>query len=711
MPEGAISQAGFTPLHITNISTFDLSTIDVLMFNESNNNGPSSEVNGRLSDIQAWVESGGVFLVHDRFVSDDSGDPQPNPFLLGATDFLVDRDMVDGADLDVIATSDTLVTDGPHGVIDNGTLDGGNYSNHGFALGDSLTTAPDGTENILSAGADPNHVASFSYQLGSGYIYYSTIPLDFYLSGDNNFNDIYAPNMLVYGHSLVQPEVDFYQVELPPLTFGGQLHLNTSIPGAGLGQPVSALDPMVRVYDAAGNLVATADNTELDNNVDLVYALPASTAAAQYFIEVLSSNLPMVEPTKGPYVLDVGLVESPPPAGITFNKTSIVTSEPDVTDTFTVVLDAEPSASVTLAISSSDDSEGLVAVAEQGSTLAQGPVEGIVLIFTPADWDTPQTVTVHGQDDDIADDDTMYTIVTGTPVGASEYQSLDPIDLSAVNLDDDAPGITVTPTEGLVTTEEIPGGTAAFTVVLDTKPSRDVVINVESSNTDEGTVSIASLTFTTVTDADDGWNRARSVTLTGQDDFIDDGNVAYTITLTPTGDAVYTELGPVTAAAVNIDNEDSPDTSELDFFEDGDITEYGSTGTDIAFSVNLGAARDGYYGLVGDNGGDWIYRKDAQVAQGDILSAWVCSDGEPTGRAYFGFGAKTKGKPSGQGTLSIVMAPNSNQLMLHAMPVGATRTSVSHLRIGRPTSGIAWRSNGRRTDTSLAAFTMAMGRT
>jgi hypothetical protein len=62
------------------------------------------------------------------------------------------------------------------------------------------------------------------------------------------------------------------------------------------------------------------------------------------------------------------------------------------------------------------------------------------------------------------------------------------------NADDDAAGITVTPVAGLGTTEA--GGTASFTVVLTSEPTADVVIPVASSDTTEGTVSAAKLTFT-----------------------------------------------------------------------------------------------------------------------------------------------------------------------------------------------------------------------
>src|SRR5262249_28781727 len=54
------------------------------------------------------------------------------------------------------------------------------------------------------------------------------------------------------------------------------------------------------------------------------------------------------------------------------------------------------------------------------------------------------------------------------------------------------------------------------------------------------------------------------------------------------------------------------------------------------------------------------YRSDAaaQVQAGDTLSVWVRFAGSANGRAYFGFGA------SSAGTLSLVAAPNTGQLIL-----------------------------------------------
>ena len=74
------------------------------------------------------------------------------------------------------------------------------------------------------------------------------------------------------------------------------------------------------------------------------------------------------------------------------------------------------------------------------------------------------------------------------------------------------------------------------------------------------------------------------------------------------------------------------------------------------------AAHDGNYGLDQYNGNDWIYRTDtgAQLHAGDTVSVWLQFSDSADGRAYFGFGA------SAAGALSLVAAPNTNQLILQS---------------------------------------------
>lgn len=207
-PEAPILQTGNTPVQITDISVFDFSTIDLLFINEESNGGLSGDMLGRIADIDAWVFGGGCLVVHDRFVGPD-GVPSSNPFLVGAPGILVTRDFSIDDDLDVVPP-DTLVTDGPHGTLNDTDLDGGTSSSHGWA---DATTLPGSATEILRIGTMLDRIAAFSYLYGSGVVYYSTIPLDFYLAGfgpdppRGNINTIYAPNVIEYVGSLKQGAV------------------------------------------------------------------------------------------------------------------------------------------------------------------------------------------------------------------------------------------------------------------------------------------------------------------------------------------------------------------------------------------------------------------------------------------------------------------------------------------------------------------------
>ncbi len=110
--------------------------------------------------------------------------------------------------------------------------------------------------------------------------------------------------------------------------------------------------------------------------------------------------------------------------------------------TISVVLnDPQPTADVTISVSSTNTSEGAVSTNQ--------------LVFTSVNYTTPQDITVTGQPDDIDDGDIAYQIqfvVTSTDTEYDGY-ALGNIDLT--NTDDDTAGVTVTPISGLVSTEAL----------------------------------------------------------------------------------------------------------------------------------------------------------------------------------------------------------------------------------------------------------------
>src|SRR5580765_2118525 len=213
------------------------------------------------------------------------------------------------------------------------------------------------------------------------------------------------------------------------------------------------------------------------------------------------------------------------------------TTEAGGTASFTVVLDSQPTADVVIPVASSDATEGVASATS--------------LTFTAADWNVAQTVTVTGVDDLVDDGDIAYSVTLGAPTSADPiYTVIDPADVSVTNADNDGAGITVTPVAGLGTTEA--GGTASFNLVLDSQPTANVVIPVASSDTTEGTVPAANLTFTAA-----DWNAPQTVTVTGVDDLIDDGDIGYSITLgvPTTADPIYAAIDPADVAVTNADND------------------------------------------------------------------------------------------------------------------------------------------------------------
>ncbi len=239
-----------------------------------------------------------------------------------------------------------------------------------------------------------------------------------------------SSSAVVLGNIGGDPEVDFFAVTLAE---GDVLDLSTLTPAGETGEFENDLDPMLRLYDSLGNVAASDDNSGgEDRNAALSFT---ALAAGTYYIEVTPSDA-TGDPTRGEYVLTIDVTEAPPSPGIAINKTSVVTEESGVSDTFTVVLSTAPTNTVTIAVSSSNMDEGTVSPTELVFSTDSGVVGG---------WDVPQTVTVTGQDDDVVDGDIAYTIVTAAAVSVdSDYGGMNAADVSATNLDNETPaGVTV----------------------------------------------------------------------------------------------------------------------------------------------------------------------------------------------------------------------------------------------------------------------------
>jgi subtilisin-like proprotein convertase family protein len=128
-------------------------------------------------------------------------------------------------------------------------------------------------------------------------------------------------------------------------------------------------------------------------------------------------------------------------------------------------------------------------------------------------------------------------------------------------------GVTVTPTFGLVTSEN--GATASFTVVLSSAPESNATISIVSSDTTEGTVSTSSLTFTAA-----NWNVPQTVVVIGVNDSIVDGSIAYSIITGAivSADPRYSGFAVPDVSVTNTDNDAAPPPTTVfeDSFEVGE---------------------------------------------------------------------------------------------------------------------------------------------
>ncbi len=206
-----------------------------------------------------------------------------------------------------------------------------------------------------------------------------------------------------------------------------------------------------------------------------------------------------------------------------------LTDEDGDTGSFSIQLTSVPTASVALALSSNDATEGSV----------QNEV-----VFTPLNWNIPQEITVTGLPDPIPIHDGAidYLVVTGNVSSTdANYNALDGStipDISFTNQDNNAPGIVIKVLGGDVSTDET-GDTMIVEFSLLSQPlgGADVTLPLRLS----GPEGEASLSTDLVVISNANWDQPalNRVVITGLDDAVKDGNIAM---LLVTGDPQSADL-------------------------------------------------------------------------------------------------------------------------------------------------------------------------
>jgi hypothetical protein len=291
--------------------------------------------------------------------------------------------------------------------------------------------------------------------------------------------------------------------------------------------------------------VTGVDDSTVDGNTGYTVGLSAASTDADY--QGRTSSVSVVNDDNDSATLVLGAV-------------SRHTSEAGQTATFSVRLGSQPSANVSVAVASDDSGEGTA-----------GPA---TLSFTSANWNTPQTVTVTGADDDGIDGDQAYGVDLLASSGDASYDALTGR-VSVVNDDDDTAQLVTTAAVGH--TSEA-GGTTSFTVRLSSQPAGNVTVAVASSDSGEGTLGPATLTFTPA-----DWATPQTVTATGVDDPTTDGAATYHAQLVASSTDGHFDGLSTSVGLVN----DDDDTSGLTISKASVST--GEDGVSDSFTVALGS--------------------------------------------------------------------------------------------------------------------------
>ena len=231
-------------------------------------------------------------------------------------------------------------------------------------------------------------------------------------------------------------------------------------------------------------------------------------------------------------------------AGLVVDPDSLTVAE-NGSGSFEVALATQPSASVSVTVSSGD--AGAVSVPSQ------------VLVFTTGDWSTARSVSVGGVDDDDALDESVTVTVTAS---GGDYGGVTAgVDVSVT--DDDTVNLVVDP--GSLSISE--NGSGTFEVALATRPSGQVSVTVSSGDSAAVSVPSQALVFTT-----GNWSTARSVSVGGVDDEDALGETV-TVTLTASGGDYAGETATV---AVSVSDDDTVnlvvDPGSLQISENGSGT-------------------------------------------------------------------------------------------------------------------------------------------
>jgi hypothetical protein len=320
-----------------------------------------------------------------------------------------------------------------------------------------------------------------------------------------------------------------------------------SASGSGVDYTLASGTATVTAGNLTTNIPITIVNDSIDENdetIQVTLSSPSSNA-------VLGTN-----------TVHTYTIQDNDTRGVTITESSGSTNvtEAGGTDTYTVVLNSQPTDSVNIAVNGDAQASG-----------APTP-----LTFTTGNWDTPQAVTVSATNDAIAEGAHTGTLTHAATSSDSGYNGISIGSVTANITDNDTAGVSISETGGSTNVTE-GGATDTYSVVLTSQPTNSV--NVALSFNGQINASPTPLTFTT-----GDWNTPQLVTVSAIDDALVEGAHGSSVSHSATSsDGNYNGIS-IASVTVNITDND---TAGVIINESGGSTQVTEGSTTDSYTVVL----------------------------------------------------------------------------------------------------------------------------
>ena len=246
-------------------------------------------------------------------------------------------------------------------------------------------------------------------------------------------------------------------------------------------------------------------------------------------------------------------------AGFSLGSTAgLSVNESGTTDTFTVVLDTEPTADVVFAITSENTAEAIVSSS---------------LTFTSANWNTPQSVTITGVDDPLDDNDQTVSITVAINTTSTLDVLYDAVGSQSVNVtvvdDEVAPLVTLSASSTTVTEDS---GTITLTATQTFATASDTTVTLTGTG---GTASGSDYTVGTITIL--AGDTTGTTSFTPDRDKVDENDETATVEITSVSSAAGATEDGTQSVTITINDDDTAELKYSHISGSTSVTEGGST--------------------------------------------------------------------------------------------------------------------------------------